>query len=246
MSTSSSMSHSSREQPLELSSDFFSKVAKFYRKIPTSQILLSIPNNVPMTNYLFIIRLEPEEVGNPTMKCTNIYLGKFLMNNTTPFMDTFNIFYGYNKATNKLKKIHPPTPRYFLRNSVDKPWVYVYIDYGVMVEYINKLDKSTPGNKRPAEEVPSPPKRTKSMSDVTKHVQFSSEPPQRMRAHSFDDSGTEVDTDDLSLTFDEDLFDDVDMDSSLDKKGGKRKTRKKKHSKKYKKNKKKKTRRRSK
>ena len=67
------MSHSSREQPLELSSDFFSKVAKVYRKIPTSQILLSIPNNVPMTNYLFIIRLEPEEVGNPSMKCTNIY-----------------------------------------------------------------------------------------------------------------------------------------------------------------------------
>ena len=243
MSTSSSMSHSSREQPLELSSDFFSKVAKFYRKIPTSQILFSIPTNVNRTNDLFIIRLEPDEVGNPKMKCTNIYLGKFLMNNTTPFMDTFNISYGYNKATNKLKKIHPPTPRYFLRNSVDKPWVYVYIDYGVMVEYINKLDKSTPGKKRPAEEVPSPQKRTKSMTNITQEPQVSSEPV-RMRSHSLDDVGTEVDPDDLSLTFSESVFDDdLDMDSSLDKKGGEGKTRKKKHSKKHKKNKKKKTRR---
>ena len=72
------------------------------------------------------------------------------------------------------------------------------------------------------------------MGDITKHVQFSSEP-ERMRSHYFDDSGTEVDPDDLSLTFDEDIFDDDDMDSSLDKKGGKRKTQKRKHSRRHKK-----------
>ena len=235
--SASSSSSSYQEQLPELSSEFFSKVAKVYRKIPTSQILLSIPNNIHITNHLFIIRLETEEVGHPNMKCTNIYLGKLLLNNTTPFMDTFNISYGYNKATNKFKKLHPPTPRYFLRNTVDKPWVYVYIDYSVMTKFMNNLNTRTSGEKRPAEEVPSPPKRSKSMGDITKHVQFSSEP-ERIRSHSFDDSGTEVDPDDLSLTFSEDIFDDdTDMDSSLDKKGGKRKTQKRKHSRRHKKRK---------
>jgi hypothetical protein len=188
---------------------------------------------VHITNDLFIIRLETEEVGHPTMKCTNIYLGKLLMNNTTPFMDTFNISYGYNKPTNNLKKIHPPVARYFIKNAVDKPWFYIYIDYDVMTKFMNEMDNRSSGEKRPAEEVPSPSKKSKSMGDVTKHVQFSSEP-ERMRSHSFDDSGTEVDPDDLSLTFDEDLFDDdIDMDSSLDKKGGKRKTQKRKHSRRH-------------
>ena len=107
-----------------------------------------------------------------------------------------------------------------------------------MVEYINKNDKNTSGKKRPVEEASSPSKK-KSMEDGARQVRFSSEPV-RMRSHSFDDSEL-IDPDDLSLTFDEDVFDnDMNVDGSNIKKGGKKKTqRKRKHSKKHKKSEKK-------
>ena len=255
MSASSSSSSSYSEQPPEVSSEFFSKIPKVYKQIPKSKLAFYIPENVPISNHIFILRLETSVVGKPNtlkdMELTNIYLGK-VESPTSPIVHTFKISHGTNVATNSFQKLEPPLTRSFIKNSIDKPWFYLFINYDLMAKYIDDFDKSVIGKKRSSKDKESTPKRSKSVGIIlpseetnTRELNLPSEPV-RTRAHSFDDDGgTEVDPDELSLTFDEDLFNDDDIDSSLDKKGGKRKTRKRKHTKKHKKRKKTKRKRKS-
>ena len=128
MSASSSSSTSHSEQPHKVSSDFFSKIPSVYKKIPKSQVSIHIPDNVHISNDIFILRLETSVVGTPDMKVTNIYLGK-VVSPVSPIVHTFKISHGTNVATNSFKKLEPPQTRSFIKNSIDKPWFYLFINY---------------------------------------------------------------------------------------------------------------------
>ena len=163
------------------------------------------------------------------MKCTNIFLGK-LLNTTTPFVDTFTLYYAYNVDTNTTKAINPPQDRSFIKNTIDKPWFYLYVNEEVLTTYVNEY-KTQKRKERPNDTESPSLKRNKSVGNLTQETNTQElnlpQQPTRIRSHSLDDGGTEIDPDDLSLTFSEDVFD--------DKKGGKRRTRKNKPNKKYKK-----------